>query len=79
MTGLEKNWISNINMNFEDNTKVKAIGRYIGFFLGYVLFTSMLFLILRFTGRLLKGSFIHVLIITAVITLTGILLKKALK
>lgn len=67
-------------MNLIKINKFKKLGKIIGFMLMYVLFTTILFFILKFSKKLpLNWSYFHVCNITIFITLIGSLLKLSLK
>ena len=67
-------------MIFKENKKIEYIGKKMGFLFSYALFTITLFFILNFTKKIPDSwTILHVVAITFIITLIGVLLKKLLK
>ncbi len=64
-------------MIFEENKFVIKLGEKIGFLFSYCLFTTILFFVLSFSGHGLV--FWKVAIITFIITLIGLIIKRVLK
>ncbi len=63
-----------------DNESSKKSGEYIGYILMYLVFTTILYLILRFIDKLPNGwNFLHVTSITLLIILVGKSIKLVLK
>lgn len=67
-------------MFFEENKSIAKAGEIIGYTLSYLLFTLVLFFILKLFDKLpLNWSFVHLGGITALISLIGIIIQRALK
>ncbi len=67
-------------MDFDKDNKIKKAGKYVGFIGSYIIFTFILFLILRFTHKLPQSNELLLTInITLFIMLFGTLLKMYLK
>lgn len=64
---------------FEHNNTRWKIGRIAGFIFSYLLFTTILFFILQFTGRISGWTYFHVMAATLIITAFGAGLKRLLK
>ncbi len=67
-------------MQFEINPIYRKIGALIGFAIAYCIFTTMLFFVLKFTGKLPSSwSFVNVIGITFSVIALGILTKRVLQ
>lgn len=67
-------------MRFEENKFAEKLGVKIGYLFGYFLFTTILFFLLRLTDKIPSNwIYLDIMIITFLITLIGITLKKFLK
>jgi hypothetical protein len=67
-------------MNFSEDRSFYGAGKIVGFFLSYLVFTTMLFFVMAFTKKLPVGwNYINVAAITTVVALTGLLLKRYLR
>lgn len=56
------------------------MGKFFGFSLSYLIFTSVLFLILGFSGKLPASSpFLKIMAITGIISLIGCSIKRLLQ
>jgi hypothetical protein len=54
-------------------------GRNLGFFTGYIAFTTILYMVLSLLHRLPPGwTFLHIMAATLVITSAGVLLRRVL-
>ncbi len=60
-------------------SKTEKLGRGVGYAFSYFLFTSVLFLVLEFTGRIpMSWSYPHVMGITVLISVAGAALRRYL-
>lgn len=67
-------------MNFEKNRKLGVFGNVLGFLFSYLLFTTMLFLIISILNKLpVQNSIFYVIKITLIIIIIGLVLEKLLK
>jgi hypothetical protein len=67
-------------MRFEDNKDEEKGWKIIGFILSYFVFTTVLFFLLRFLKKIPSSwSYLNIMIITLIITATGMILSKYLK
>lgn len=67
-------------MAFEQIRMLEKTGKKFGFIFGYLMFTTVLFLILTVSHKIPNSwTLIHIIIITLVITLAGLLTKRLLK
>ena len=67
-------------MNFQENKTFEKLGEKIGYLFGYFLFTTILFFILVLLGKIPESwSYGHVMGITILIAIIGILLNKFVK
>ena len=65
-----------LKMDFEKGKLSFAAGEMTGFFIGYAIFTSLLYLVMMLSGRSLP--FIFAVAITFLIAASGLLLKRFL-
>lgn len=67
-------------MIFEHNRSVEKTGEILGYIFSYFLFTTILFLILTLLKKIPESwTHLHVMGITALIALIGIIIKRILK
>lgn len=67
-------------MIFERNKSIEKFGEKIGFIFSYFLFTTILFFILTLLTKIPESwSYFHIMAITFLIALLGIIIKKLLK
>lgn len=67
-------------MIFEQNNSIKRLGEKIGYVFSYFLFTAILFFILRLLNKIPSFySYFHIVIITLLIVLIGIIIKRFLE
>ena len=67
-------------MVLENNGGAEKLGRDLGYAFGYLLFTTSMFFILSFTGRLPHGfGYLHVAGITLLITCAGFVFRRLLQ
>ncbi len=67
-------------MIFKKNKSVILFGERIGFLFAYFLFTTVLYFILSFLGKLpASWSYFHIIIITFCIVLLGMVTKRLLR
>jgi len=66
-------------MNFEKNDLASNIGEKSGFFVAYIIFTTVVFSILFFSKKASVDKLFYVILITALITLFGVLLRRWLR
>jgi hypothetical protein len=67
-------------MNFEQNKSAERLGGKAGFLFSYLLFTTVMFLVLQKLKKLPLGwSYGHVILLTGGITLTGLAVGRLLK
>jgi len=68
------------SMNFESNKALEDWGVNLGFLVSYFVFTTILFLILTFLGKIPKTSgYLFVVAITLGITVVGYITRRLLK
>ena len=74
---------SNINqhlMGFDDAGLIKKSGEKVGYTLSYFLFTTILYFVLILAKKIpVSWSYLHIMGITLIISLVGIVLKRVLK
>tara|TARA_Y100000310_G_scaffold336305_1_gene420453 strand:- start:509 stop:709 length:201 start_codon:yes stop_codon:yes gene_type:complete len=64
----------------DDQGKVKKTGKVIGFLVMYIIFTTILYFILKLLGKLPENwNYMYVVLITIFIVLLGILIKLLLR
>lgn len=64
-------------MFFEESKSIEKFGEKIGYIVAYFLFTTILFFILAVLNKIPPSwSYLHIMGITFLITLTGILIKR---
>ena len=67
-------------MIFEKNNSAENAGEFLGFVFSYFAFTTMLFFVLRFSGKLPKGwTYLCIMAVTLLIIGSGLLIKRLLK
>lgn len=67
-------------MQFEKNDKPKKIGEITGFFITFLIFSIILFFILKFLGKLPDSwNFFYIIGLAAIINITGLIIKKIIK
>jgi len=67
-------------MRFEQNKSIEKFGEKIGFITGFFLFTTILYFLLSFLNKLpVSWTYVHIIIIVSLITLTGSVIKRLLK
>jgi len=66
-------------MDFNKKENTRKLGERIGFILMYFIFTTLLYFVLKFLGRIPNWNYFHIVFLTLAITLTGILLDKILR
>ncbi len=67
-------------MLFEQNKSLQKFGEKIGFIFSYFLFTTILFFILLLLNKIPESwSYFHIMAITFLIALIGIIFKRLLK
>ncbi|MBS3126404.1 hypothetical protein J4453_03130 [Candidatus Woesearchaeota archaeon] len=67
-------------MNFEPNKSAEKTGEIAGYTVSYFLFTTILFYILFFLKKMPETwSYFHIMEITAIIAVIGLLVKRLLK
>ena len=67
-------------MIFEENKKIINLGEKFGYLFSYFLFTTILFFILMLLKKIPESwSYIHIMGITILIALIGIVTKRLLK
>ncbi len=67
-------------MTFEQKNQSEFIGEKIGFFFGFLVFTSLFFILLSYSHKLPLGwTYFHLLGITASITILGVIVKRRLE
>lgn len=67
-------------MIFEQNNLIERFGEKIGYVFSYFLFTTMLFFILILLNKIPNSwSYFHILTITFIIALLGIVIKRFLE
>jgi len=67
-------------MVFEENKSMKKLGERLGFLAAYFVFTTVLYLILILTHRLpAPWDYLHIMGITAIITLIGVAIRRILR
>ncbi len=66
-------------MNFENNNNSKKIGKVAGFLITFLIFSIILFFILKFFDKIPESwEFYNVLIIPIILTIIGISIKSIL-
>ena len=64
-------------MGEEDNACMRYAGKTLGFLAGYLLFTTVLFFVLRTLEKLpAQRSFFHVMALTLAVTAAGLVVKR---
>jgi hypothetical protein len=67
-------------MIFERNSLIEKMGEKAGFITAYLLFTTVLFFILTFLNKIHSSwSYFHIMGITIIISIIGILVARFLK
>jgi|TARA_B100002003_G_scaffold247928_1_gene280488 hypothetical protein len=67
-------------MIFEQNKSIEKLGIVLGYTFSYLLFTTILFLILTLVKKIPESwTYFNIMSITIVVALTGIILKRFLK
>lgn len=67
------------NMIFEQNKSIENMGEKIGYLFSYILFTTIVFFIFSFLNKLPSNwSFFHIMGVTLLIAIVGIILKRVL-
>ncbi|MBI2136464.1 hypothetical protein HYU06_05315 [Candidatus Woesearchaeota archaeon] len=66
-------------MEFDNDKSLENLGEKLGSIFSYFLFTTMLFLILTFTGKLQTWAYFHVMAITLLVVLVGKIIKRYLQ
>ena len=67
-------------MIFEENKTIEKLGEKLGYIFSYFLFTTILFLILIFLKKNPESwSYFHVMGITILIAISGIVIRRFLK
>ena len=67
-------------MNFEENKSVEKYGQKIGYLFAYFLFTTILFFALTFLNKIPESwSYLHLMGITILITISGLTIRRLLK
>jgi len=67
-------------MLFEQNNNIEKFGKKIGYIFAYFLFTTILFFILRLLNKIPDSwSYYSIMVITLVIALLGVVIKRFLK
>ncbi|MBW2968466.1 hypothetical protein KY362_08350 [Candidatus Woesearchaeota archaeon] len=67
-------------MNFDQSRTTEIAGERIGYVFGYILFTVVLYLILLFLHKIPESwSVLHIAVMTLVVAVVGIVLKRFLK
>jgi len=62
-------------MKFNKKEKIRKFGERTGFILMYIIFTTILYFVLKFLNKISNLNYFYVLNFTLSITLLGILLK----
>ena len=69
-----------MTLNFEEKQETSKTGRFFGFFISYVVFTTILYLILNLLNKLPENiGYFHMYILTIYIILIGILTRKVIE
>lgn len=69
-----------IIMQIEKNKLAETFGRIIGYVFAYIVFTTILYFLLRFINKLPSSwTYFHVAGVTICISLIGIIIKRLLK
>lgn len=69
-----------MTLNFEKKQEGSKIGKFFGFFISYIVFTTILYFILKILDRLPESiSYFHMYILTTYIILIGLLTNKIIK
>ena len=67
-------------MDFEKNLQRNKFAEKLGFIFAYFFFTTTLYLILSFFNKIpVSWNYLHVMTITLIITLVGVVIKRFLK
>jgi len=67
-------------MEFNKNNKITAIGEKLGYIFSYFLFTTILYIILNLLKKIPESwSYLNIMIITFIIALAGIIIRKILR
>lgn len=67
-------------MRFEKDKSIEKAGTKVGYVLGYLIFTTVLYFILKILGKIPESwNYLHIAAITLMITLIGIIIKRFLK
>ena len=67
-------------MNFEQDATIEKIGEKVGFVFAYLMFTTILFFVLKFVHKIpLTWNYINIAEITLVVAITGLIVKWLLK
>lgn len=66
-------------MVFEQDRSLENLGEKLGSIFSYFLFTTMLFLVLTFTGKLQSWTYFHVMGITLLVVLLGKIINRYLQ
>ena len=67
-------------MIFEQNNSIENIGKKVGYLFSYFLFTTLLFFVILLSKKLPNTwTYFHIMVVTAGITLIGVILKNVLK
>jgi len=68
-------------MDFENkqNESIEKVGEYLGFLVGFFLFTTALFYILTFTNKIGSLTYYHIIGIATSILIVGTIFKNLLK
>ena len=67
-------------MDSQQEGSAERLGKWVGYASSYLLFTTVFFLVLVFTGRIPQTwSYLHIMAITFVIAVVGVIIKRLLK
>lgn len=67
-------------MRFSQDTSMEKLGEIAGFILSYLLFATLLFVILAFLRKLPPGwGYLHILALTLLLTLLGLGIRRLLE
>ena len=67
-------------MRFEENNLIEKVGEKLGYIFSFFLFATILFFILEVLKKIPESwSYIHVMGLTALIALAGVIIKRFLR
>jgi len=67
-------------MSFEHSKTIGNFGEKVGFIFSYLLFTTVIFFLFSLLGKLPSDwSYIHIMLITSIITFIGLVIGEYLK